>query len=566
MRNLTTSEIDALISAANSAENWQSVVVADNFKVGNIERCRFEGQIVIEQDVVLRGSTICNYHICQGAKVIDTLRLETRHSSTFGNGVMVATVNENGGRSVAIYNSLTAQCAYIMAMYRHRKELVDSMLSEISAKSESLRSTMGRVGRNSTVLGARFIREVNVGEGVTIEGASLLENGTLLDGAYVGVDVKAKDFIAVENSKIDRGAIVERCFVGENVVVSNGFTAVDSLIFAASHLENGEACSIFAGPYTVSHHKSSLLIAGIFSFFNAGSGTNQSNHLFKCGAIHQAVHRRGCKFASNGYVMAPAAEGEFTTIIGRHIKHHDTSKLPYSYLIEKGGVSYLMPGFALRSYGTTRDIEKWQQRDKRAVCRDIINYEQYNPLLAGKIVCAIETLTALLAENPDSETLHYNNTIIKRAVAQRGVALYKLYATAAIGSMLAKGGGLATSATQWVDVAGQFIDKSVLDNLLDNFTDIDSLNAALAQFKLQYDAAAYGWALAMLSTTLSKEPTAEDIATVIASAEDAHHSLRQITDADRDSDTSPAMSIGYGIDSTDISQIRSDFQAVQGVE
>ena len=42
------------------------------------------------------------------------------------------------------------------------------------------------------------------------------------------------------------------------------------------------------GPYTVSHHKSSLLIAGMFSFFNAGSGSNQSNHLFKSGAVHQA--------------------------------------------------------------------------------------------------------------------------------------------------------------------------------------------------------------------------------------------------------------------------------------
>ena len=63
--------------------------------------------------------------------------------------------------------------------------------------------------------------------------------------------------------------------------------------------------------------------------------------------------------------MAPAAEGEFTTVIGRHTKHHDTSLLPYSYLIENDGVSYLMPAFALRSYGTVRDVELWAKRDKR---------------------------------------------------------------------------------------------------------------------------------------------------------------------------------------------------------
>lgn len=563
MRNLTDSEVLTLQAAGCSAESWQSVYVAENFDIGNIARCHFEGRVEIEEGVTLRGSTISNYHICQGAKVIDTLRLQTRHSSTFGNGVKVAAVNENGGRSVAIYNNLAAQVAYIVAMYRHRKGVVEAILRQIDDFAEAERRDMGRVGRNSTILGARFIREVNIGQGVTVEGASLLENGTLLDGAYVGVDVKAKDFIAVENSKIDLGATLERVFVGENVVVSNGFTAVDSLLFASSHLENGEACSIFAGPYTVSHHKSSLLIAGIFSFFNAGSGTNMSNHLFKSGAIHQSVHRRGCKTASNGYVMAPAAEGEFTTIIGRHSKHHDTSLLPYSYLIENGGISYLMPAFALRSYGTVRDIEKWQKRDKRALCRDIISYNEFNPLLAGKVAGAIEILSALLAENPDAELLHYNNTTIKRPIAERGVVLYRLYLTAAIGAMLKSGEGCATTG-KWVDVAGQYIDKSVLDAILDNFTDIEALNSALSDFNSQYDNAAHGWALALLAEQLGKNPSADDIATAIAEAEAAQKALQKITNTDHAADTSPAMSVGYGIDSVDKEEALADFRAVQG--
>ena len=97
---------------------------------------------------------------------------------------------------------------------------------------------------------------------------------------------------------------------------TKGFTAAESLFSPNSHCENGEAASIFAGPYTVSHHKSSLLIAGMFSFFNAGSGSNQSNHLFKSGAVHQAVHLRGCKFASSAYIMSPALEGAFTMVMG----------------------------------------------------------------------------------------------------------------------------------------------------------------------------------------------------------------------------------------------------------
>ena len=564
MRNLTNAEIDTLIANGNRAESWQSVSIDENLDINSIENCRFGGRVEIEEGVTLTDSTIINYHICRGAKVISTTRLETRHTSKFGNGIRVATVNENGGREVVIYNSLTAQTAYVMAMYRHRKELINSLFAQINNTTKAQTSDMGVVGEDSTIIGARFVREVHIGKGVVIEGASLIENATLLEGAYVGVDVKAKDFIAVENSKIDLGATINRCFVGENVVISNGFTAVDSLFFAASHLENGEACSIFAGPYTVSHHKSSLLIAGMFSFFNAGSGTNQSNHLFKSGAIHQAIHRRGTKFASNGYVMAPADEGEFTVVIGRHTKHHDTSAMPYSYLIENNGVSYLMPAFALRSYGTTRDIEKWLKRDKRAVYRDIISYNEFNPLLAGKIADAIDILTTLLAENPSAELLHYNNTVIKRPLAERGIALYNLYLTAAIGQMLKVGESCATNCSKWVDVAGQYIEKSTLDGVLDNdIISLEELNNTFKSFAANYDNAAHGWALAILADRLGKTPTAEDIETAIAAAESACAELKKITDADHDADLSPKMSIGYGIDSVDKDEILQDFNAVQ---
>ena len=76
------------------------------------------------------------------------------------------------------------------------------------------------------------------------------------------------------------------------------FNHQNSVFFANSEGFHGEAVSIFAGPYTVTHHKSSLLIAGMFSFFNAGSGTNQSNHMYKLGPIHQGVVDRGSKTGS----------------------------------------------------------------------------------------------------------------------------------------------------------------------------------------------------------------------------------------------------------------------------
>ena len=565
MRRLKKGEVTALVAAGNSAENWQDILVADSFSVENIRGCRFEGRVEIEQGVYLANSTICNYHICTGARVESVLRLECQGQSCFGNGVKVATVNENGGRSVVIYDKLTAQTAYVAAMYRHRAAVVEAISAEALAYAEGKSSDMGLVGQRAVVVGAKFVRQTNVGKGATIEGASLVSNATLLDGAYVGVDVKATDFIAAQGSTIDCGAVVERCFVGENVVVSKGFTAVDSLIFGCSHLENGEACSIFAGPYTVSHHKSSLLIAGIFSFFNAGSGTNQSNHLFKSGAIHQAVHRRGCRFGSNGYVMAPSAEGEFTTVLGRHTRHHDTSAMPFSYLVEQGGVSVLLPAFALRSYGTVRDSEKWQARDNRRYCRDIISYQEYNPLLTGKVMEAVETLRVLIAKGgAEQAEYHYNNVVIKRSAALYGITMYEHYIAAAIGAMLSSGCDADSAMNRWVDLAGQYVDGSLVESLLDRFTTIANFEQSLRQFASQYDNAAHSWALTALSQQLGHTATAEQIAAAIAAGEQSHAFLRTKTTADRDADCGQTMSIGYGIDG-DADTCLADFSAVQGV-
>ncbi len=568
MQRLTEQQVATLSAAANSAENWQNILVSEDFDPTKVRGCHFEGVVEIEGGTTLIGSTIRNYHIGTNSHIESVTRLECRTASSFGNGVSVAAVNENGGRAVIIYNELTAQTAYIVAMYRHRKDIAEASNSFAMHYATMIRKNIGTIGANCKIVGAKFVREVNMEDNTTIEGASLVQNGTLLSGAYIGVDVKATDFIAAQNSRIDLGAIVDRCFIGEDSILTKGFSAVNSLIFAGAHLEHGECCAIFAGPYVVSHHKSSLLIAGMFSFLNAGSGTNQSNHLFKCGAIHQSVHRRGCKFGSNGYVMNPAAEGEYTTILGRHTKHHDTSAFPFSYLIENLGVSLLMPGFALRSYGIVRDIEKWRTRDNRKIRRDIISYDEYNPYITSKVMKAIELLEAQLAEN--SEQWHYNNTLIKRGMAQRGLALYKSYLTAALGAMLSVGKAdqLAISSVtdMWVDLAGQYVSGEWLEKVLESSSSATHIEAALLDHHKRFDNFAYSWAVSALSEQLGHPAEPEDIAAAIAAGKEAHESMRHTTDADRNSDLGPKMSVGYGTDSDDEAVRWADFCAVHGLE
>jgi len=572
-RKITPAEIAAAEALGASAEDWSQVAVSDDFDPAQLQRCRLEGRVEIGSGARILRSRVKNYRLGAGTLVEDVTALECRRRSTFGNGTEVAAMNECGGRTVKIAANMSAQTAYMMAVYRHRPQLVAALMKMAGDYAEACASEMGETGRGCRIAGARFIREVRMGDRVEVDGASILQNGTLCAGAKIGVDVKAYDFIAAENAAIDNGTTLERCFVGESCRLDKGFTAAESLFFANSHCENGEASSIFAGPYTVSHHKSTLLIAGMFSFFNAGSGSNQSNHLFKSGAVHQSVHLRGCKFASGAYIMAPAVEGAFTMVLGHHSDHHDTASFPYSYLLEKEGRSYLMPGANLTSYGTVRDLEKWPARDRRTVQRDVIDFEEHNPYTTGAMLRAVDTLRRLQEKAPKAEQYICGKTVIRSTALARGVKLYDKAIVAALGAMLDGGepNGRYDGTGRWTDMAGQYIAKREAEAImadieagrLRSFEEIDN---RFRVFHVHYAEYARSWADQLYASLLGHAPTPEEVADAIEAGRNAQAAMRRTTDADRDRDCSPELAVSYGLDSDGDDEKQADYRAVRGLK
>ena len=313
--------------------------------------------------------------------------------------------------------------------------------------------------------------------------------------------------------------MLTRCFIGQACHLGHNYSASDSLFFSNCQEENGEACAIFAGPFTVTHHKSTLLIAGMFSFMNAGSGSNQSNHLYKLGPIHHGVMERGSKTASDSYVLWPAKVGAFSLVMGRHVCHQDTTVLPFSYLIEQQSTSYIMPGANLKSVGTIRDAKKWPARDvRRDPDRlDSINYNLLSPYTIHKMLRGMDILKNLQKVSGDtSDSYTYQSGMIKKSSLKNGLRYYGLAVDKFLGNSLitrlmssdfmgvsqmreALKPTAAYGEGDWMDLAGLIAPQKAVSDLLDavergTLNDVAELNHCFADLHSQYYDFEWNWA------------------------------------------------------------------------
>ncbi len=166
----------------------------------------------------------------------------------------------------------------------------------------------------------------------------------------------------------------------------------------------------------------------MFSFYNAGSGTNQSNHRYKLGPTHEGKLDRGCKTGSFAYVMWPCRVGPFSVVLGKHTRSFDTANLPFSHLeADSSGKCELIPGHYIATVGTLRDGAKWPKRDRRTgpELRDILCFEVFNPMTVGRMVAGAELLSRL-QESTDRSVAAVNvgGVEIKRVLLRMGAKRY----------------------------------------------------------------------------------------------------------------------------------------------
>ena len=625
-RKLTAGEIASLEAQDCTASDWSNIDVHPDFNPKNISKVSFSGNVKIGKndgmftflgelkkpsglrnvsihncelgDNVLIENVqnyIANYVIGNNTLIQNIDRLVTDEKSRFGNGTEVAVLNETGGREVMINDKLSAHVAYILALYRHRPELIRHLREMVRFYADKHASEIGTIGDNVKIMNVGLIRNVKIGDNACIEGASRLENGSInsneYDPVHVGYGVIAEDFILCSGSHVEDSAMLTRCFVGQACQLGHSYSARDSLFFSNCQGENGEACAVFAGPYTVTHHKSTLLISGMFSFMNAGSGSNQSNHMYKLGPIHQGIIERGGKTTSDSYILWPAKIGAFSLIMGRHYRNSDTSDIPFSYLIESKDETILVPGTNLRSVGTIRDAQKFPKRDNRKDPHllDQINFNLLSPYTIQKMFRAIDILHGLQETcGYTSEYYTYQSCHIKNSSLRKGLDLYNIAIKKFLGNSIIsrlKGQKFASveelrkqlipetndGLGEWLDIAGLIAPKKLIDQLLNDIESskvnrLKEINHILEDIHQNYYVLEWSWAWNKIQFYFGYKPetiTPKDIIHIVEDWKDAVITLDNILYNDAKKEFSLSAQTGFGADGSNDEQ-RLDFEQVRG--
>ena len=531
-RPLTSEEIEVLKSNDCWAEDWTSVNVSENFKPNFMHRVMLYGEVniggfdknvevsqgfvkhsginnatlrnvTIGDDCLIEnvGNFINNYTISDDCYISNISTMETTEGATYGEGNLVSVLNEVGEGNVILFSDLNSQLAAFMVKHFSDKELKEKIRLLIKSDIDTKMPERGQIGNNVKIINTKEITNCVINDFCEVNGASRLSDCTLLGSihgnVYIGTGVIAENSIIAEGSSVINSVKIQDCFIGETCQLSNGFTASASVFFANSYMSNGEACAAFCGPFTASHHKSSLLIGGMFSFYNAGSATNFSNHAYKMGPMHWGILERGSKTASGAYLLMPATLGTYSVCFGKLMHHPDTRNLPFAYLIADGDKMFLIPGRNITTVGLYRDIKKWPKRDLRAPenRKSIVNFDWLSPFSVGEVLKGKKILENLREVTGDNVSQYlYHEYIIPATSLHKGIKYYdialRIYMGAVLKRVLKRDPSITPPSTQiglgdWDDLSGLLLPVSEEERIINDLKDgnIETIQELIERFE-----------------------------------------------------------------------------------
>ncbi len=441
-RQLNAHEIEVLVRNRNTSDDWNTLLVSEEFNPELVKNCKFYGLVRIgklesfflefhdlRMPVGLYNSIIVNcdfgdnvvvdnvnymaYYIIGNEVIITNVNemLTTSHAK-FGNGILtegepeelrvwVEIGNENGGRAVIPFDGMLPGDAWLWSRDRHNEDLQRRYREMTEKKFDNQHGHYGTIGDRTVIKNCRIIKDVKTGSDAYLKGANKLKNltvnstpeaisqigegceivnGIIGKGCRIFYGVKAVRFILGSNSQLKYGARLINSFLGDNSTISC-CEVLNSLIF----------------PGHEQHHNNSFLIAATLEGQSniAAGATIGSNHNSR-GADGELLAGRGfwpalCTSLKHNSRFAPF------TILAKSDYPYELD-IPFPFALVSNDLAnnelLIMPAYWLmyNQYALERNAWKYETRDNRSEKTQFLESHYLAPDTINSVFDALKLL------------------------------------------------------------------------------------------------------------------------------------------------------------------------------
>lgn len=453
-RNLTYSEVEALIKNGNSCTNWDDVLVEEPFNPALLKNNIFAGLVrigkmensylqyhdfivpigitnsrIISSDILgncaIHDCTYISHYIIGERVILSRIdELGTTNHSKFGEGIVkdgeeeavrvtIDVLNEAGGREVLPFSEIIPADSYLWARFREDKKLIAYLKKMTQNTADTRRGFYGMIGSECCIKSCRIIKDVNFGEAVYVKGANKLKNltikSTFEEQTQIGEGVELVNGIIGLGSRIFYGVKAVRFVTGSNCEVKYGARLIHSILGDNSTISCCEVLNALIFPFHEQHHNNSFLIAALVQGQSniAAGATIGSNHNTR-GNDGELVAGRGfwpglCTTFKHNSKFA-----SFVLVSKANYNYELNIKFPFSLVINNEHAEQLeiMPAYYWmhNMYSLERNNKKFLKRDRRIKKVQIIETDYLAPDTACEIMEAMKILEKKIVDAWQAET------------------------------------------------------------------------------------------------------------------------------------------------------------------
>jgi len=447
-RALSSEQIEILVKNNNTAEDWDRILVGEQFDPRLVRNCEFWGLVRIGDlsatfleyhelrlpvglsnstiiscdvgdNVVMRNvHYIAHYIIGNGVVLFNIDEMITVNHAKFGNGVLkkgeeesvriwLEVGNENGGRKILPFNGMLPADAYIWSRYRELPELLRRFQEMTDRVADSRRGHYGIVGDRAVIKNSRIIKDTLIGDDCYIKGTNKLKNLTINSSkeepTQIGEGVEMVNGIVGYGNRIFYGVKAVRFFTGRNVQLKYGARLINSYLGSNSTVSCCEILNNLIFPFHEQHHNNSFLAASTLL------GQSNIAAAATIGSNHNSRANDGEILAGRGFWPGLASSfkhssrfASYCLVVKGAYPCELNITLPFTLvsMAEDGHTIQLMPGFWFEHnmYAVVRNAGKYRARDKRVIKEQNIEYDFLAPDSAQEMIRGMEILRSAIEQ------------------------------------------------------------------------------------------------------------------------------------------------------------------------